>query len=364
MVAGSVIAESILELGGQCLHKTYQVIKRNFVKSIPLWTGLFSGGTTAMFPPIEPFKTGNLRTADGNLIYWEASGNPEGKAALFLHGGPGGGVTGGYRGHFDADRFLIISLDQRGCGRSRPLVTDPDANLEGNTTQAIISDIEELRRHLKVQAWLVVGVSWGTTLALAYAQAHPDKISELVLAAVTTTTRAEVEWITESMRRIFPLEWDAFERAAHRKPGKRLIDAYYERITHPDREVREQAAIDWCAWEDAHVSLDPHAKPSPRYSDPVFRMVFATLVIHYWSHAAFLNEPGSPANMERIAHIPGVLIHGKRDVSSPLETAWELHKRWPGSEFVVVGDEGHGGPKMAEEVNRAVARFSGRQNQG
>jgi proline iminopeptidase len=311
-----------------------------------------------MFAPIEPFQSGSLRVADGSSIYWEASGNSNGKPALFLHGGPGGGVMGRYRGHFDPDKFLIVSLDQRGCGRSRPLATESAAALAANTTQSIISDLEELREHLGVQAWLLLGISWGTTLALAYAQTHPERVSEIVLAAVTTTSHAEVDWITMEMRRIFPREWDAFESAACRKPGQRLIEAYYERITHPDQAVREATARAWCTWEDVHVSLDPNAAPNSRYDEPEFRMVFATLVIHYWCHAAFVSEPGISARMDRIAHIPGVLIHGRHDISSPLETAWELHKRWPGSEFVVVPDEGHGGLKMVEAVNRAVAKFT------
>lgn len=311
-----------------------------------------------MFPPIEPFQTGHLRVADGNSLYWEISGNPGGKPAVFLHGGPGGGIMGRYRTHFDPDKFLIVSFEQRGCGRSRPLITGPGPDLTANTTQALIADMEELRQHLGVQSWLVLGVSWGTTLGLAYAQAHPDRVTEIILAAVTTTTREEVEWITEDMGRIFPREWDLFERAAQRKPGQRLVEAYYELITHPDAGVRDTAAKAWCAWEDTHISLDPNAGPSPRYEDPVFRAAFATLVIHYWSQAAFLGGPGLIGGMDRIARLPGVLIHGRLDVSSPLQTAWRLHQRWPGSEFVVVPDEGHGGPGMFKEVNRAVARFT------
>ena len=310
-----------------------------------------------MFPSIEPFNTGWLRVADGNELYWEASGNPEGKAALYLHGGPGGGIMTGYRRHFDPDSFLIVSFEQRGCGRSRPLVTEPSADLAGNTTQALISDIEALRDHLGVSAWLVVGVSWGTTLALGYAQAHPHRVSEIVLALVTTTTKAEVQWITEDIRRIFPREWNAFEAAAHRKQGQRLIDAYYQQITDPDEEVRESAALAWCQWEDVHISLAPNFTPSARYQDPKFRMVLATLVIHYWSNAGFLSEPGIMAGMDRMAHLPGVLIHGRWDISSPLEIAWELHRCWPGSQLIVIEDEGHGGPRMVEEINRAVARF-------
>jgi proline iminopeptidase len=195
-------------------------------------------------------------------------------------------------------------------------------------------------------------------LALAYAQAHPERVSELVLAAVTTTSHAEVEWLTEGMRRVFPEAWDRFAAASGRQPGQRLIDAYFERITSPDPQVREAAARAWCDWEDTHVSLPPGHQPSPAYEDPTFRLNFATLVIHYWKHAAFIPANGLLAEMPRIAHLPGVLIHGRWDVSSPLQTAWELHKAWPGSTFVVVEHEGHGGAAMVDEVNRAIARFT------
>jgi proline iminopeptidase len=310
-----------------------------------------------MFPRIEPFASGYLRVGDGNEIYWEASGSPDGKPALHLHGGPGGEIMTGYRRRFDPDRFLIVSFEQRGCGRSRPLATDPAANLATNTTPALVADIEALRAHLGVEKWLVTGISWGTTLALAYAQSHPARVSELILAAVTTTTASEVEWITEAMGQVFPREWEQFEAAAHRKPEQRLIDAYYDLITHPDPTVRERAARAWCAWEETHVSLDPKHAPDPRYDDPQFRDVFATLVIHYWKHAGFAGGGGLLAGMDRIAAIPGVLIHGRLDVSSPLATAWNLHKAWPNSDLVVV-DEGHGGDVMIDELIRAVARFA------
>ena len=311
-----------------------------------------------MFPEIGTFATGHLPVTDGNEIYWEASGNPRGKPALHLHGGPGSGIMTRYRRHFDPERFLVVSFEQRGCGRSRPLVTNPGADLLSNTTPALISDIEELRRHLQVEAWLLSGVSWGTTLALAYAQAYPDRVTEIVLTAVTTTTRSEVEWATEQMRRVFPREWDRFAAAVRPEPGQSLIDAYYERITHPDRKVRESTARAWCAWEDVHVSLNPKHTPSPRFRDPEFRLLFATLVIHYWKHAGFISGDGILANLGRISHLPGVLIHGRWDVSSPMETAWELHKAWPASELVVVDVDGHGGETMADELTRAIARFS------
>ena len=309
-----------------------------------------------MFPPIEPFAFGHLQVAGSNELYWETSGNPSGKPALYLHGGPGSGLGSGYRRWFDPSDYFIISFDQRGCGRSRPLVTDPSADLASNTTHALVSDIEALREHLGVEQWLVTGVSWGTTLAQAYAQAHPSRVTELVLFAVTSTSAEEVEWITESMGRVFPREWDVFEAASHRKPGQRLIDAYYELLTHSDTSVREEAARAWCAWEDAHVSLDPRHTHATRYDDPVFRQVFATLVVHYWKHAAFI--PPLLDGVERVAQLPAVLIHGRLDVSGPLVTAWRLHKAWPKSELIVVDHEGHGGDAMVQEVIRAIARFA------
>ena len=311
----------------------------------------------AVFPPIQPFASGLLAVSDGHLIYWEASGNPKGKPALHVHGGPGGALMSGYRRRFDPDKFMIVGFEQRGCGRSRPLVTAPGADLSTNTTWHLIADIEALRSHLGVERWLITGISWGTTLGLAYAQAHPERVSELILFAVTTTTAAEVAWITEDMGRVFPEEWAQFEAAAKRRPGQRLIDAYAERITDPDSVVRAAAARAWCAWEEAHISLDPRHAHDPRYDDPLYRDVFATLVIHYWKHAAFLGEGALLAGMSRLAGIPGVLIHGRLDVSSPLVTAWSLHRAWPGSDLLVLGD-GHGGDAMIDALVRAIARFA------
>jgi proline iminopeptidase len=236
-----------------------------------------------VFPPIEPFASGLLPVGDGNEIYWEACGNPSGKPVLYLHGGPGGGMMSGYRRRCDPEQFLIVGFEQRGCGRSRPLVTDPSSNLATNTTPALISDIEVLRSHLGVERWLLTGVSWGTTLALAYAQAHPEHVSEIVLFAVTTTSPAEVEWITETIGQVFPREWERFEAESRRAPGQRVIDAYYELTTHVDPAVRARAARAWCDWEDVHVSLDPRHASDPRYRDADFRLLFATLVIHYWT---------------------------------------------------------------------------------
>ena len=305
--------------------------------------------------PIQPFRSEILQLADGTGMYWEASGNPRGKPALYLHGGPGSGCQTGYRQHFDPERYLIVSFDQRGCGRSQPLVTDPDYDLGSNTTQALIADIEQLREHLGVQRWLLTGMSWGTTLALAYAQAYPERVSEIVLAAVTTTSRAEVTWITETIGCVFPEAWSEFDRLANRQSGESLIDAYYRLIRHSDRKTREQAAEAWCKWEEALVSLDSQARPSARFADPDFRMNFSTLVIHYFANAAFLKGQEILKNMGRIAHLPGILIHGRLDVSGPLQTAWQLHLSWSKSRLIVVETEGHGGGVMANEFTQAIA---------
>lgn len=300
---------------------------------------------------------GCCRSETATEFYWEAAGNPAGKPALYVHGGPGSGMRGGYRQHFDPEKFFIIGFEQRGCGRSRPLATDPAADLSTNTVQKLIADMELLREHLKVRKWLLYGGSWGTTLSLAYAQAHPERVSEMILAAVTTTSAAEVAWITEDMGRIFPREWDEFCAAAQPAPGERIIDAYHRLLTGPDAPARERAALAWCIWEDVHMSLDPKVAPHLQHQPPEFRLLFATLVTHYWRNAGFGGD-SLLGRMDRIASVPGVMIHGRLDVSSPLSTAWNLAKSWPAAELVVVDQDGHGGSGMSAEVNRAVARFA------
>jgi proline iminopeptidase len=297
---------------------------------------------SAQFPPIEPYETGTL-DADGHRVYWECCGNPTGRPALFLHGGPGSGCSPGQRRFFDPARYRAVLFDQRGCGRSRPLA-DESADLHTNTTAHLIADIEALRALLGVDRWTILGLSWGTTLALAYAQAHPDRVSALVLGFVTTTSRREVQWITEDVGRIFPREWERFADAVpERLRHLRLVDAYAEMLADSDAGVRERAAAAWCDWEDAHVSLTPGHTPNPRFEDPAFRLRFARLVTHYWRHAAFLPDDQLIGEAARLRDIPGVLIHGRYDVSGPLETAWQLSRRWPASRLHILDDAGHGG---------------------
>jgi proline iminopeptidase len=297
-----------------------------------------------IFPPIEPYCSGMLDVGDGHRVYWECCGNPAGKPALYLHGGPGSGSTPGVRRYFDPDVYRIVLFDQRGCGRSTPSAGEPDADLRHNTTAHLLADMERLREHLRVDRWTMFGASWGATLGLAYAQAYPLRVNALLLAPVTTTSRREVRWLTYDVGRIFPEEWHRFAAAVPEALRHvPIVDAYATLLFDPDPAVRECAAREWCAWEDAHVSLSPDHRPDRRYEDPAFRLRFARLVTHYWRHAAFLDEDELVRNASRLNGIPGMLIHGRFDLSSPLETAWRLAGEWRTSQLRVIDDGGHGG---------------------
>jgi len=295
------------------------------------------------YPEIEPHDRGMLAVGDGNFVYYEVCGNPRGKPAVVLHGGPGSGCTPGGRRFFDPRRYRIVLFDQRGCGRSTPDAGDPTVDLRTNTTHHLLADIERLRQHLGVEAWLVFGGSWGSTLGLAYAERHPDRVTEVVVFSVVTTTRREVEWVTRDMSRVFPEEWARFRDGVpvERRDGS-LVDAYADLLSHTDPAVREKAARDWCAWEDTHVSLSPSRRGDSRYRDPAFRRRFARLVTHYWRHAAWLDDGVLLREAVKLAGIPGVLVHGRADVSGPPDIPWFLSRAWPGCELVLIDDAGHG----------------------
>jgi proline iminopeptidase len=307
------------------------------------------------YPALSPYETGTLPVGDGHELYWETSGNPAGMPAVWLHGGPGSGSSAGIRQNFDPAAYRIVAFDQRGCGRSGPLADSAAADLSANTTQHLIRDIELLRSHLGIEEWVVTGGSWGVTLALAYAQRFPARVTALVLVAVTAGRRLETDWITRDMRRVFPREWEAY--AALVPPSERdgdLSAAYARLLASPDPAVTARAAAAWCAWEDTHVSLAPGFAPSLRYEDPGFQQVFARLVTHYWANGCFLDDTPILAGMPAIAGIPGVLIHGRYDVSGPLDTAWDLHRAWPASRLVVCDDAGHGGVSMTAAMVDAL----------
>lgn len=303
-----------------------------------------------MYPDVEAYDQGLLDVGDGNLLYWECCGNPKGQPAVYLHGGPGSGSTPGARRFFDPKAYRIVLFDQRGCGRSQPLLNHR-SQLQANTTQHLIHDLETLRKHLSIDRWAMLGVSWGTTLALAYAQAHLERVSALVLACVTTTSRREVDWITSRVGSIFPQQWERFvSHIPASLQGERIIDAYAKLLFDDDPTINSAAAAEWCAWEDTHVSLVPGYAPNRRFENPDFRLRFARIVTHYRRHAAFLEEDQLLRNAPSLNSIPGFLIHGRYDISSPLETAWQLHKRWQGSELRVVDDAGHGHGSMPDDV--------------
>jgi proline iminopeptidase len=314
-----------------------------------------------LFPPIEPYERGMLEAGDGHRIYWEACGDPHGKPALVLHGGPGSGATPAWRRYFDPARYRIVLFDQRGCGRSTPHAADDLRALEANTTAHLVADIERLRKRLGIERWLLLGGSWGVTLGLAYAEAHPERVSEAVFFSVTAGARREIDWITRQAGRFFPEAWARFRDGARAEDRDGdLAEAYARLLADPDPQVCDKAARDWCAWEDAHVAIRPGQKPSPRYEDPRFRLGFARLVTHYWRHRCFVEDGALLAGAPGLAGIPAVLIHGRLDVSSPPDVAWELARRWPGSELVLMDNAGHGAgePGVAGRLVEAADRFA------
>jgi proline iminopeptidase len=309
-----------------------------------------------LYPPIEPHEKGMLDVGDGNLVYWEVCGNPAGKPALYVHGGPGSGCGGGARRCFDPDRYRIVLFDQRGCGRSTPHASDPAAGLRHNTTAHLVADMERLRKHLGIERWLLHGGSWGSTLILAYAETFPERVSQIVISAVTTTRRSEIDWLYRGVGRFFPEAWERFLAGA---PGPDVVAAYARLMEHPDAAVREKATADWCAWEDTVLSGETITRP---YGDrpSAARQAFVRICAHYFAHGAWLEEGALLRDAGRLAGVPGVLIHGRLDLGSPVETAWELARAWPGAQLTVVADAGHlGGATTLDHVIRALDQFAG-----
>ena len=310
------------------------------------------------YPEVDPHEQGVLEVGDGQRLWWEVCGNPDGKPAVVLHGGPGSGCTPGLRRYFDPAAYRIVLFDQRGAGRSEPHAGDPAVDLSTNTTPHLIADIERLRRHLEVGRWLVWGGSWGATLALAYAQRHPERVTEIVLASVTMSRPADIHWLYHGVGRFFPQEWARFRDGvpASERDGD-LVAAYHRLLSGRDPAIREKAARDWCDWEDAVVSLEADG-PNPRYDDPRFRMAFARIVTHYFHHRAWLEDGALLRAAHRLAGIPGALVHGRMDLGSPAVTAWELARAWPDAGLALVRTGHTGGEEMTERLVAATDRFA------
>lgn len=311
-----------------------------------------------LYPPIEPYDHGMLDVGDGNLLYWETCGNPDGKPALVLHGGPGSGCTPGMRRYFDPDAYRIVLLDQRNCGRSTPHASDPRTDLTVNTTKHLMADLELLRRHLGIERWLVFGGSWGSVLGLHYAEQHPDRVSEMVLMGIATGRRLETDLLTRGLGQLFPEAWDRFRAGVPAAERDGDLSAAYNRLLEdPDPTVRAKAARDWCDWEEAIIPTSP---PNPRYDPPEFRMAFARIVTHYFRHGSWLEEGIVLRRTAALAGIPGVLVQGSLDLGNLLGTPWELHHSWRDSELIMLDDTGHGGGRsMSEHLVAATDRFAG-----
>ena len=312
------------------------------------------------FPQVEPYESGMLDVGDGHQIYWEVCGNPNGKPALFLHGGPGSGCTPGSRRLFDPLRYRTVNFDQRNCGRSAPSAADPTTVLTFNTTEHLIGDIEKLREHLRIGKWVIFGGSWGVTLGLAYAERHPDRVAAAVFASVTMTRHADVHWLYHEVGRYFPEEWDRFRCGVPEDERDGDLVAAYNKLLNlqADVQVRSRAAMNWCEWEAAVMSLEPGYSYPRRFLDPAFRMTFARVVTHYFSHAAWLSDGQLLHDAHRLAGIPGVLVHGRLDLGGPADTAWQLAKAWPGAELHLIGTGHGGGEEMDRRVREAVVRFA------
>lgn len=311
-----------------------------------------------LYPEIEPFETGRLAVGDGHELYFEVCGNPEGKPVVFLHGGPGAGCSPKARRFFDPARYRIVLFDQRGCGRSTP-----HASLHANTSWHLVADIEVLRRHLGIERWQVFGGSWGSTLALAYAQTHPERVTELVLRGIFMLRRWELEWFYQAgADALFPDAFDDYLAAIPPVERGDLMSAYYRRLTSDNAEIRLAAAKAWSVWEARTSFLLQDPAHIEAAAGDVFAEAFARIECHYFVHGGFFDRDDQLlANAYRLRNIPAVIVQGRYDVVCPARSAWDLHQAWPQSDLRIVPDAGHSGfePGIVHELVQATDRFAG-----
>lgn len=314
------------------------------------------------YPPSEPYDQGMLDVGDGNLVYWEARGNPRGKPAVVVHGGPGSSCERSTGRSFNPDRYRLVLFDQRGCGRSTPHASDPVTDMSVNTTEHLLADMERLREHLGIEQWLLFGGSWGSTLILAYAQRHPDRVSEIVIAGVTLTRRSDIDWLYHGVGRFFPEEWERFRAGVpeSERDGD-LVASYARLVESPDGDVRAKATADWLAWEDAVISQEPNGTLNAYSSrPPAAQIALVRICAHYFSHGAWLEEGALLRDADCLAGIPGVLFHGRLDLGSPVQPAWELARAWPDTQLIVIADSGHTGSEtMTNGIRETLDRFAG-----
>jgi proline iminopeptidase len=294
--------------------------------------------TRTLYPPIEPYDRGTLPVSDVHTLYYEQCGNPEGRPVVFLHGGPGGGLVNEYRQFFDPAAYRVILFDQRGSGRSTP-----HASLEENTTWHLVEDIEKLREHMGVESWHVFGGSWGSTLALAYAETHPARVRSLTLRGIFLCRPKEIRWFyQEGASWIFPDVWEEYERVIPEEERGDFVSAYYRRLTSDDEGVRLAAARAWSVWEGSTSKLLFDYEMIERFDDAEFALAFARIECHYFMNNAFFpTDNYLIENVGKIRHIPATIVQGRYDVVCPARSAWELHRAWPEAELVIVPDAGH-----------------------
>lgn len=310
-----------------------------------------------LFPPIEPFRTGRLKTSSLHELYYEECGNPSGKPVLMVHGGPGGGCNTTMRRFHNPDHYRIILLDQRGCGRSTP-----HASLEDNTTWHLVEDMERLREHLGLETWQLLGGSWGSTLALCYAQKHPQRVTELILRGIFTLRRKEIEWFyQEGCSWIYPDAFEEFIKPIPPAERTDIIAAYYKRLTGSDQKIQLEAARAWSIWEGKTLSLLPNAQRVKSFAVDTYALAFARIECHYFVNGGFLDTDDQLiANAYKLKDIPAVIVHGRYDIVTPLKTAWELKQAWQQAELRIVPDSGHAMTErgITHELVSATEKFS------
>jgi proline iminopeptidase len=295
-----------------------------------------------LYPPLDRHEQGMLDVGDGHQVYWEVSGNPDGKPTVFLHGGPGSGSHPTQRRLFDPDAYRVVLFDQRGCGHSTPHVGADDAGLTHNTTWHLIEDMELLREHLDIDRWQVFGGSWGATLAVAYAETYPQRVSEIILRGVFLLREVELDWMYRGgAGMLFPEAWAVFAGTVPAGERHDLLTAYHRLVNDQDPDRRARAAAAWSNWEGATVSLLPSPGLTAQYADPAFAGPFAKIALHYFVNNGWLEPDQLVRDAGKLAGIPGRIVQGRYDAVTPPATAWELHQAWPESELVLLPEAGH-----------------------